>query len=74
MSFHGTNRLNVGGLGNSVFQPKVKNYVSDGSGRDVHCFSHARPIDTMNNEPPKFNTSTTMTAGQRHKSPIIPMA
>ena len=57
------------GLGNSVYHPKPHIYPADGTGRDVHCFTHARPIDTRFDEAPKFDTSVG-TSG-KNKSPTI---
>ena len=59
----------IGALGNSVFQPKHNHYPADGTGRDIHCFTNPRPIDSMIDEPVKFNTSTNQTG--RNKSPTI---
>ena len=57
MSWNGNNGMKLsGGLGNSVYQPKVHIYPADGTGRDVHCFMHTRKIDTFENERPKFIT------------------
>jgi len=57
MSWNGKQGMKLsGGLGNSVFHPKVHIYPADGSGRDVHCFMHPRSIDTMQVEANKFNT------------------
>lgn len=58
MSWNGKQGMKLsGGLGNSVFQPRVKIYQADGSGRDVHCFMHPRTIDIMMDEAGKFDTS-----------------
>ena len=71
MSWNGAQGMKLsGGLGNSVYHPKPHIYPADGSGRDVHCFTHARAIDTQFNEPPKFDTSVG-TSG-KNKSPVIP--
>ena len=59
-----------GGLTHSVFQPKAHIYPADGTGRDVHCFTHARAIDTSIVEPAKFNTSIKTNNGH-NKSPNI---
>ena len=72
MSWNGKNGMKLsGGLGNSVYQPKVHIYPADGSGRDVHCFMHPRKIDTMENERPTFVTQIGQSG--RNKSPNIPM-
>ena len=48
MSWNGMNGMKLsGGLGNSIFQPKAHIYPPDGSGRDAHCFTHARNIDSF---------------------------
>ena len=59
-----------GGLGNSVFQPKAHFYPPDGSGRDAHCFTHARIIDSFQQQPPKFDTGIKANNG-RNKSPNL---
>ena len=59
------------GLGNAVYMPKTINYRPDGTGRDVHCMTHQRQIDTFENDMPKFNTNLTGKSG-RHKSPNAP--
>ena len=45
------------GLGNNVYSPKMYAYKPDGSGRDVHCFTVARGIDTKDFDLGKLNTS-----------------
>ena len=70
MSWNGKQGVKMsGGLGNSVFQPKMHHYPADGSGRDVHCFTHGRAIDNAIEEPPNILTSTG-TSG-RNKSPTM---
>jgi len=59
MSWNGKQGIKMsGGLGNAVFMPKSHNYPADGSGRDVHCFTHGRVVEGMIDEPPKFMTNT----------------
>ena len=71
MSWNGKQGMKLsGGLGNSVFHPRVHIYPADGSGRDVHCFMHPRTIDTMQVDPPTFQTSTGNTG---KKSPVLQM-
>ena len=60
-----------GGLGNSVFQPKTHIYPANGSGRDTHCFTHPRNIDSYQQPPPKFDTGIKANNG-RNKSPNLP--
>ena len=71
MSWNGKQGMKLsGGLGNSVYKPKVHVYPADGSGRDVHCFMHPRAIDTLEYDPPKFDTNVNGNNG-RNKSPTI---
>lgn len=60
-------------LGNSVFQPKVVSYRADGSGRDAHCFTNPRAIDTMDADLGKMITNVAGNNG-RNKSPTINQA
>ena len=71
MSWNGMNGMKLsGGLGNTVFQPKTKIYGADGTGRDVHCFTHARNLDSFQPEAPKFVTDLRDNNG-RKKSPNL---
>ena len=59
------------GLGNSVYKPKPITYVPDGSGRDIHCFTNARPVDTKDFDLGRLVTSLRDNNG-RNKSPTVP--
>ena len=74
MSWNGKQGMKLsGGLGNSVFNPKVHIYPADGSGRDVHCFTHTRGIDTYDYDLPALNTNATGYSGQ-HKPAVVKQA
>ena len=58
MNWNGRKGMKLsGGLGNSVFHTKQHLYPPDGTGRDVHCFTNPRMIDTKEDDLGKFNSS-----------------